>query len=322
MKRRLFLFEKPSQMEAFFKNGFLEKNDFAVIAPSYLSYYFDYDQKTTNKITNYIPRYILNKKSYGCNDILYSFENKIYKKKFKLFENIINENKNIREKSLKKIKLLINNVDEIYCACDSGFSGTRGFDFKMEKYFDINILENSKKTYYIDMYFEPTPNKNSLLLDNEKYIEGKNSYIKKDYFNYNFNINSFKYYTAYIKKKGILMKKPLTINMILVLLIIKNHIFYEYDLFEYMAQREIGTFAFKDNILEELILYKLVEKKSDLLFLTHVGADFLKDNIKENNFNNIGINLCSNISDNFYNLEMFKEKYNKILINIFKKNGD
>jgi hypothetical protein len=325
MKRRLFLFEKISQIKSFFNNGFFKKNDIAIIAPSYLSYSFTY--KGTTKTINNKIKYKRNNESYGNNNKFYTFTDEINMRESFLLSKLLKDNNDSsRLNALKKIKEFVNQFHEIVYMTDNDYTGARAFNFKLEKFLGIDIKENKDKIYHVSLCsYAKKEVKKSLqlktkILESNIYLYHTKCYLKKDFFDYNFNVNSNKYYTQYLKKKGVDLKTPLSRNCIQILLKLKKTNMKSSDLLDYCVNNNISNCGTISIVLNHLIHNKLIEENKSVYQLSFLGKTFLNENIESLNYYNLSNKLIRNMQDVFYDMDLFKRKYNKIIKNIFKEN--
>ena len=330
MKRKLFFVEKPFAAQSF--SFLLEKQDMAILAQSISAYKFDYKNinYSNSPYTKETPLYKENKNfthSVFNTNAFFQNENRIELPH--LLEILkLKENKN-KEVLKRKIKEFFLNFDEIIFACDYDHTGWRGFEFKMFYFFELgeewidffnsyNIKISIIKTYSYD--------KNSLIksfkerkniFDSDYYLL-KEGYIKKDFFEYNYNLNSFLFFYNIFKKLNIDNKNiVLTKNHIATLFLLKSEKFTEHDIMGIMSKRNIGQESSYSEIVYNLSFLKLTQKRNEFVFLSEQGELFLSLLHKKINDPYLNIRLQKDHKE--LSVEDFKIKYEKYLYEVFSK---
>lgn len=334
-KPKLFICEKPLMADKV--SLLMEEGDVVILAQSISSYKFDYGK-------------LLYK------DSPYKDLNPIYKKNINYNSNIFNAvnwnnkaEKIICEK-LREIEVsgdIKNSIDylrtfsEIIFACDYDFTGLRGFDFKMSKFFNFgndwqtllklnSIIVKVMKTLATDENSMINGFKNRCNMEgNDEISIIRNSYIKKDYFEYNYNLNSILFFNKCLKdidKKiydsdNILLTK----NYIWALIKISKEELNESDLIKKMSLSDIGSVVSRSEILNNLSKFGLIiflndskETVGTHVILTESGSALVKKFHKRLDDPFIGIRLSEDILSEL-SVSDFKSKYERYLYLTFSK---
>ena len=331
MKRKLFFAEKP--MAAKQLSTLLEKQDMIILSQSIAAYNFDYiDINYSNApYTKLNPLYKENKKFtnslFNTNAFFYNqsrIESPILLEIIKLKNN--NEYKKEYERKVKEFFL---NFDEIIFACDFDISGWRGFEFKMINFFGlgenwINFFESynikisiikidSFDEKSLKRYYEERKD-----IYNSDYYLLKEGYIKKDFFEYNYNLNTLLFFKKTLKKLNIDSDNiVLTKNHIATLFLLKEKKFNEEELTKLMTERKIGQICTIPEIIYNLSLLKLTKKENKFILLSEQGELFLTFLHKKINDPYLNIRLQNDYKK--LSVEDFKVKYEKYLYEVFSK---
>ena len=354
-KNKLYLCEKPSSAMSF--NFLLSEGDLIIIACGTASYKFDYQNVSFSEApyTNEIPQY----KAHDENKVTpltISAWNSKERFEIETFINIVNLNKD-KVKNKLKIDLITNefldNFDEIIFACDSDITGVRAFCFKFEKFF--NLGENWKeklrnKKIQISAINYSSLDKNSILKynlektdlnDNEIFNILENSFIKKDFFEYNYNLNSILFFNDALSLPNHFKEQYdfiLTKNYILTLFLIKDKKSICSD-YLHTTMKDIGNLISHHTIIDNLLKIGLIredrnnplESKFDSLHypyeITNIGKGFIKNLHKKVNDPHLGKRLKKDNIDNHYGckdsngltVNDFKIKYEKYLYAVFSR---
>tara|TARA_Y100000034_G_scaffold64752_2_gene78326 strand:- start:9715 stop:10737 length:1023 start_codon:yes stop_codon:yes gene_type:complete len=330
MKRKLFFVEKPCAAQSF--SFLLEKQDMAILAQSIAAYKFDYKNINYSNApyTKETPLYKENKKfTHSIFNTNAFFQNKNRMELPYLLEILkLKENKN-KEVLKRKIKEFFLNFDEIIFACDYDYTGWRGFEFKMFYFFELgkewidffnsyNIKISIIKTCSYD--------KNSLIksfkerknIFESDYYLLKEGYIKKDFFEYNYNLNALLFFNNILKKLNIDNKNiVLTKNHIATLFLLKSEKLTEHDIVEIMSKRKIGQASNYSEIVYNLSFLKLTQKRNEIVSLSEQGELFLSFLHKKINDPYLNIRLKNDYKE--LSVEDFKIKYEKYLYEVFSK---
>ena len=349
-KVRIFACEKPHSLKhissSLNKSGELGENDFFIITPSTASFKFSYPKIIGLKDAPYVN---LNPE-YKCLFAEYGQYGKVYDRNGKLVDNelseILNEYHSIKSKnyvfkdSLRKSKerycnYLENNVLEIINFCDHGHTGARGFKFHFEKYHGLLSLERLKAIYDVKVsvvrclaYDEKTvikSYKSRFDYSDESSIFMIDYFRKKDFLDYNFNINSMLYLGNTLRHSGIYLNDFINRNMLYTLLIIDEmEKATEPSVIEIMEKNNIGSCASRATIIEKLYDYEFVE-------LIKTGVNHKKSYIRLSDcaklfLSNLHPSLKSyKVASKFYkktgelSLKEFKVEVSKYLNNVFEK---
>lgn len=371
-KRILFICEKPSMAKQL--SVIINENDNIILAQGTASYIFDYQSVNFSKspYTKEEPLYKFNLNSNNINFSISCWDsnsNSVHNPLLKKFFELKNEKNFDSEKGKKIVEEFFIQYDEIVYACDMDLTGYRAFDFKFEKYFNLgkdwisffeklNIKVTGMKIYcfdktYLKKYYQQREQlKNNLFFNNLK-----DSYIKKDFFEYNYNLNSILFFNDALKQAGYIKNEHhnvLTKNYILTFFLIKNNEnLFEYDIYEKMIKNEIGACVSTTVIIENLLNMNLIEKNLEISMLkvykestlyparnhvyyayklTELGERFINNLHKKLNDPNLAIRLLLNNFSNInylknhqkklaenLSVEDFKLKYEKYLYNAFSK---
>lgn len=354
-KRTLFVCEKPSVAEDL--SVIMGESDKAILGLGAVIYKFNYqDVKfSESPYTKEEPKYKLSLDTLsGANHFHYGVWNNTKEKSddinLKEYFELVKKN-SFNKKTIECLFNFFNDFDEVVYACDNNATGCRSFCFKFEKYFNlgknwINYFEDrnikmtamyiflNDKTSLKKAYGERTPIKNS-----EYFQSLVDDYIKKDFFEYNYNLNSILFYSDALRKVGYIKDenyKVLTKNYILSLYLLQeNENLLKDDFIDKMEERKIGTSRSRNLIIENLLKMNMIKDINDgnriSLMLSNLGKSFLNLLHKKVNDKYLGIRLSQ---DRFYNsnhikknlentaqmsVEDFKSKYEKYLYNTFSK---
>jgi DNA topoisomerase IA len=352
-KRTLFICEKPNAAKSI--QIIMKQQDTVILAQCIAAYEFDYQDISFSEspYTKEEPKYKfkgnnLNVFNVGSVD----FEGKyidcpqlinIYNLKQK-----INKEKEFQHKFENEIEKYFSQFNEIIYICDPDLSGYRGFTFRMEKYFELgenwidyfeklNIkitaikLEAFNNDMLIKSYNERTNFKNNEFL---KML--KSNYMKKDFFEYNYNLNSILFFNNALNMVGHIKKDTdvtLTKNYISTLFLINKTKLSEGDLIIHMERNYIANPSSLTTLIDNLKLMNLIFVNDLKKFeLTEKGTNFISKMHNKINDSQIGLRLLlNNFEDssqiygfgkqklNNLSLKDFKIKYEKYLYNTFSK---
>ncbi len=345
-KPKLFVCEKPQQAQ--FITELMKKNDVVILAQSIAAYQFDYQEiKFKNApYTRETPKYKKNKKYK--NDV-FNIGRWDYKKNY-LECPILNKIGELNEFS-EIIKEYFNQFSEIIYSCDCDLTGYRGFSFRMSEFFKLGYNwidffdENNIKLTVMEIEAFDTKSLNNsyqdrLPIKNNKSMEDlKNSYMKKDYFEYNYNLNSILFFNQALKDVGYIKDSNhhvLTKNYIWVLFELSKNKLSIFNLIKKMERNYIAQNASRNQLLKNLKSMNLINYddliENSSIEISDIGIKFINRIHKKANDPFIGLRLLQNNYKNlfdFYGLDKnkannmsyldFKIKYEKYLYNTFSK---
>jgi hypothetical protein len=344
-KPKLFVCEKPNSAKSI--QSITSEGDVIILAQCTAAYHFDY-QSINFKDAPYskeIPKYKYNKK----------FKNTIFN--IGVFDNKGNHSDSPTLISIEKNKTaeemdeFFENFSEVIFACDSDLSGYRGFSFRMKYFFNlgenwINYFEKkfisltTVKIKAFDRNSLRNSYKNRKEIKNNKEMERfKDNYLKKDYFEYNYNLNSMLFFNQALADIGYVKngsENLLTKNYIWLALYLSKKESSESELIYNMERAYIANACSRHAIIENMIVMNLIErancKKGKILRLTRLGFDFINKLHKKVDDPFIGLRLILNNHEYRYfihgtqraksenlSLDSFKEKYEKYLYQTFSK---
>jgi hypothetical protein len=353
-KCKIFFCEKTGDAQEILKR--IGKNgDISISTPTVRSYSFSYPKKipyNTIPVRDLIPEY----KNNFIHSVVYGF---VYLKKedgsiekteinplinyLKLKFQIEKSESSFhsKEKSVdlrNKAQEYIESFGEIVYACGNDLSGLRGFDFYFEKYleyynYEFNLDYKNIKITYIDSSCMNTTienefSKKSIFIDNEKVNDFRNSYKKKDFFEYNFNVNSLVIIGDILRKNGFISNCILTKNLFLTLLIIqKIGKCNEHQLIDEMNKLDIGNVASHIHIIETLYdngliwygLYKNSNQEKKCIMLANETESFFEYIHPKMKDFKMSINVMDDVKNPDIDLMFFKEKYGNKLQTMFSK---
>lgn len=330
MKRKLFLTEKPDSAENL--SFLLKKQDITILAQCIGGYKFNYiniDYSNT-PYTKLNPLYKENVKfihSIFNTNAFFQNKNRI---EFPYLLEIINSKENKNKEDLKrKVEEFFINFDEIIFACDYDHIGWRGFEFKMTYFFKlgekwINFFNSCDIKISIMKIF--SYNKKSLkksfmkrknIQDSDCHLL-KESYIKRDFFEYNYNLNSLLFFNKILKKIEIDNKNiTLTKNYIATLFLLKEGKMLEKDLITFMREKKVGESSIFFEIIYNLRSLNLIKREGHFISISNKGKLFLSFLHKKSNDPYLNIRIIKDINE--LSLEDFKIKYEKYLYQLFSK---
>lgn len=331
---KLYISEKPVQSQVLIKT-LGKEGDVFMLAPSIINFKFKYpsylsykDYPFSNKLTEYklmsesklfeFPFKIIT--SNGVKDI----ENISSKKVFDLLtQSYIDEYKLAKERN--KLIDYFQQFDEIIVATNADYTGTRAFDLYVSDFLNHHFELNKNVTrIWINSFDEveliKSFNEREDINRSEKNNKARDYYKNKDFFSYNFNINSLMIFDDMLKKVGSYSDDILlTYNMLQTLLLLKNKI-KQKDLLIKMENVRIGTVASRAVMLETLFEFGLIKiiKKSNgdnLYILTEESFTLL--NLIHNKIKSITPEKLQ--KDLSMEHEDFKDKYSRKIATYFKK---
>lgn len=340
---KLIVCEKPAQANKY--QPFLNKNDKIIIAPCVVGYRFLFDKELKfNELPffNHSPQYKKNIAAYE--------EYKATKWIKSLFITAFDQDKRLdhplfinfhKEKSRntktelyaslkREIHEFLSSFDEIIFACDTDHTGVRGFDFLFKYYYEINNIEdfcnqnnielNSYENYCLsDKEIKKGIKNKKRFYESTIYNQGRVFYQNKDYFEYNYSLNSLlllnkAYYLSFDKYPNHIITK----NFIQTLFYIKeNNSLTEGKIIGHMNKSEIGNPASRTEILLKLYDLNLVKKTEKNVFLSNEGATFM--DLLHRKLNDP--HLAKRLENDYENLthSEFRDKYGKYLKTVFSK---
>ena len=345
-KPKLFVCEKPQQAKIITK--LMNQNDIVILAESISAYKFDYQEIKFKDApyTREIPKY---KKNTKYRNDMFNVGSWDYKKNY-VECSILNQIEELNEYT-ELIKEYFNQFSEIIYSCDYDLTGYRSFSFRMNYFFKLGsnwidfFEENNIKLTVMDIkaydikslnnsYQERLPIKNNKDMENLK-----NNYMKKDYFEYNYNLNSILFFNQALKDVGYIKDSNhhiLTKNYIWVLFELSKNKLPFFNLIKKMERNYIASAASRDQLLKNLKSMSLINYddliKNSSIEISELGIKFINRIHKKANDPFIGLRLLQNNYKNlfdFYGLDKnkannisyldFKIKYEKYLYNTFSK---
>jgi len=343
-KKKLFVCEKP--MAAKLISSIMSDDDIAILAQGTAAYQFNYQEISFKEspYTREIPKYKKNN-NYEFFDIV-TFDNK-----GNSFEcPTLKEIRNLDQYS-EIIKEYFAQFSEVIYCCDYDLTGYRAFSFRMEFYFKIgdnwedffeknNIKLSVIKINAFDSEMLKESYKERLLIKGNVELESlKSNYIKKDYFEYNYNLNSMLFFGQALREVGYIKGDHdflLTKNYIWVIFELNKNKLNLSTLLKKMENKNIASSASRKQLLKNLKLMGLIKEDNSFsnkcLELSQLSLDFIKKLHKKvddpfislrllhNNFE-YGYNISGLKIKNVENLSIldFMEKYEKYLYNTFSK---
>lgn len=344
---RLFICEKKFQAKIYLDH--LNEDDAIILCPTITSYLFDYPEKLTFSDLPYCdhtPSYKANKERNPewlyCHHTLFLTQEKEIAHPVLLdyFNRALTTNRS--DDSFKRAKSVIHDFigsfDEIVFACDPDISGLRGFDFFFEKYLEVgNLAEfgqlhGAKITACIAKYgmddksIIRTISERSDFFENTSIHNIRLSYQKKDFFEYNYNLNSLLLLNkAYFLASGEYLNRILTKNHIQTLFLFADQQERKESIHFTMDKLFIGSPASRIEIVENLIITKMLhceEKKPHYVgtyTITNLGQKFLSNLHRKVNDPHLAERLGKDTFDAHMPLDDFKLKYSKYLKVVFSK---
>lgn len=324
---KIFMTEKPSQAQDIAK-ALAKEGDVIIVIPSIAGYKFKYPDNITPlnfPFLNDSPKYKVAEASLlgfpfkQIKDSDYIDVEEI--SSLKLFNLIHEEDVFKEEVELERKKLLdyFKSFDEVVIANDPDHSGTRGFDLYVCIFLNEFITNFHKKISRImpngmsDECLKKAFASRSLIEESLLYKNTQNYYRNKDFFNYNFNVNSSITFDGLLKRNGWLIdKQPLTYNMIQSLMLIDKPLT-DGQLIKALHDNEIGSPASKGEIVGMLFKYKLIRKTDKKSYITKLGKILLDSIPYEKNIDNFEL-----IKDYEMPEIEFKEKYTEKIKNYFE----
>lgn len=344
---KLLICEKQSCAIEYIKH--LNKEDSILLCPAVVSYLFSYDRELYFKDlpfyeekSKYKENITIYQNGYNESWFLkqhsseYNLDNSKGFKNELIYNFFIEKNKNQNSKECKKLEKLIHqyfaSFDEIIFAYDLDHTGVRGFDFLFKYFYNIPNLKvfchnnNIKlKSYEFERIHNLTINEpNKFIKDfntSEKINNLRIAYKNKDFFEYNYNLNSLmlfnKIYFNIFKEYP---KHIMTKNFISTLFIFKDSEYIDIiKIITTMTQKEIGNPASRNLIIEKMIELRLIEADNNLnsYKITKEGRvmlSFLHRKVNDPH-------LTNRIYVDNYKLSTFdfKIKYGKYLKTVFSK---
>jgi hypothetical protein len=335
MKNKLFiqqaLFDSPPYQLL------MNEGDQTIIINQTFSYNFKYKNVKFSEApyTKEKPQYNNNAHKENSLFNLITLDHKTIPQNNSILTNFFELNYDINKKSsYKSLDLIIeffSSFDEIIYICDLSPSGCRGFDFKFQKYFKLGedwITFFKKIGIKVSVMKRESIDKHSLIKSFEKrdnienskeYNIAKESYLKKDFFEYNYNLNSILFFNDVLNNIGYIKDSNqdnivLTKNYILILfLIYNNKSIHEDKIIELSHKIGVGHLSSKytskviiNSLLKmKLIKFKFLEpteiynnpnRKKDYLALSNIGLNFIN-------------NIHKKINDPYLSIRLLKDNY-------------
>lgn len=344
---KLLICEKQSCAVEYLKH--LNKEDSILLCPAVVSYMFNYDRelyfkdlpfyqetsKYKENITNYQNEY---EESWFLkqHSSEYNLDNNTGFKNELIYNFFIQKKQNQNSKECKKLEKLIHqyfaSFDEIVFACDLDHTGVRGFDFLFKYFYNIPNLKafchnnNIKlKSYEFKTIHNLTINEPNKYIKNfntsEKINNLRIAYINKDFFEYNYNLNSLmlfnKIYFNIFKEYP---EHILTKNFISTLFLFEHLEYIDINkILTSMRKKEIGHPASQNLIIEKMTQLRLIEKNnnSNSYKITKEGRvmlSFLHRKVNDPHLTNRVY-----VDHHKLSISDFKIKYSNYLSTVFSK---
>ena len=348
-KGKIFFCEKPAQakdiLKALGKNG-----DVSIICPATRGYTFNYPKRIQyNSIpaTNLKPEYNMELPFYAyfgfvfqkINDVIEKIEIKVLTDLHLAYKKI-NEYNELSQSEFHNVsreaRIYILSFEEIISACDNDLTGARGFSFYFEKYLDLNYNIPHENVTYLEFSsfdkksLDKTFINRKNIKKNKRYQCFIESYKKKDFFEYNFNVNSLVLFGELLRKTGFFSEFILTKNLLITLLLIekeKKIKMSEHRILDEMHKLMVGNCATRIDILKKLYdtgliwygLYKHNGKEKKCILLTDECNDLLSIIHPKIKDVKMSYNSMKDVRDSLVSVEEFKEKYSKKMEVMFNK---
>jgi DNA topoisomerase IA len=350
-KGKIFVCEKPSQAK-YVCEALATVDDIVIISPAVRSHSFIYPKKIKfNEIPaiDLKPKYKDNLPLYGNYGYVFKKNingkvNKVeqlelmnfYRLKTEQYSEYVLNNKS---EIIKKTKQYILSFEEIVCAMDNDLTGVRGFKFYMEKYLDFknyDFIDKHYKTKTTMLVFSACDkaslikafNIRESIKESSIFSALENSYIKKDFLEYNFNVNSMVLLGEILRKNGFFIDLILTKNLLITLLFIEKEITIpEHKLVDKMEELNVGNPASYSEIISVLydndLIHYLVKKVNGrdmkLLILPEDTKNILNDIHPKIKDFKISFNVINDVNNSSLSFKDFKDKYTKKLKTMFSK---
>jgi len=331
---KLFVCEKSDQAKKVMKT--LSFGDTLILAPSISAYLFKYPKQLHFKNTPFFdksPEYKINYESnYFLKSVVCIFKEDKQSESSILqnyLDSMRNNLPNIKESRDNLISFL-SSFDEIIYACDSDHTGMRGFDLLFSQYFKIPSLKsfsinNNVEFSFLNLlalddnslhcaYF----NKKSIFDPSSRVALLRNAYSKKDFFDYNYNLNSLMlieraYSLAFDSRPGM----TITRNMISLLTLLSKLNSDQHFYSHYLVKKNIGSPVSSNKIVELLLDIGLIEwlkeKHNQTIILSSKGALFLEKLHRRIKNPHLASTLFDDIYKDEFSCLDFKEKYSTYL---------
>lgn len=343
---KLFVCEKKSQAQHILHA--IENDDVIILCPTIGSYLYDYPNNlgfSNLPYTNYSPRY----KTESCE------HNSKYRKLFRT--TIISKKRSMESPLLLRYYTSLENgimddiervraevldflsgFDEVIFACDPDYTGVRGFDLLFENYFGIkNLKEFSENTQTLftasifnfvftgDCMSKAIETRSDFFL-NQSINKFRIWYKKKDFFEFNYNLNSLLTLNkAYLLAYGTYPNFLITKNVVLVAFMLSGDSMDISKLIHKLSEKEIGTPASRNEIIERMCDASILKLEHDEISgrktvrITKEGLAFLGNLHRKVNDPFLSERLYNDFKNYDLSLDAFKEKYSKYLSVVFSK---
>lgn len=346
---KLFVCEKPAAVNCI--TFLFEKNDNAIVIGNIAPFKFDYQDIKFSKApyTREIPQYKPNPYYQEPNffhDGLYGKDYRFgrgYKTDRFLNEYYFKKDTYGYEKNKEEILKFFSKYEEIIYFCSNDYSSYRSFDFRFSKYFGLGenwleiLNENNIKVSFVKVtaFYKEGIQKDfderTDFNNNPNVFKLKESYMKKDYFEYNYNLNSILFFNEILDKIGHVKSDKdttLTKNYILFLYLLSKQSYNFNELHTLRDTYYIGSISSFEYRFEKMIdmglltvdnkVYSITKKGLDFLTYLHkkIYDPYLNQRIISNNKDE---DCYKDIKDDYLNLEDFKVKYEAYLYRTFSK---
>ncbi|MFS1427341.1 hypothetical protein LMH73_009290 [Vibrio splendidus] len=224
----------------------------------------------------------------------------------------------------------LNEFDEIVYACDPDHTGVRGFDFLFGKYYGIKELAHFATQYHMTITacmltggisskcISKAVENRSCFFESTDIQRMRDTYLKKDFFDYNYNMNSILLLNkAYHITCGQFPNPVLTRNYIQTLFLIHEYSADINRVLHRMDQADIGTPASRNKIIINLTINGLVCESEGCYITTERGNSFILALHRKMNDPHLSERLMHDYTE--LTVNEFKAKYSKYLSSAFGK---
>jgi hypothetical protein len=345
---RLFVCEKRHQAELYLPH--IHKDDAIILCQTITSYLFDYPKKLafsqapySSQIPQYKPALVTPSNLYVRNIYTSYLTIKDGLQEHPLLKEYFDSTNNnppdtdITNKRDRVHKFLAS-FDEIIYACDHDLTGTRGFDFLFSKYYKIEDLTSFSLLHNINFStvafsggLDPESIKKGISERKDfftsKYIQFfREKYLKKDFFEYNYNLNSL----ILINKAYHLAIREFPFHLITKNFIQTLHILYidpipDHRLVKIMERKFIGQAASRSTIISKLIDLNLIllDKKNPRFEteykISPLGITFISLLHRKLNDPHLSERISRDLDNKKLSVKSFKEKYETYLSKAFSR---
>ena len=308
MSKKLFISEKPAQIKTVLKQcGHPEDDGLVFFAIG--SFLFDYPDHNLLELP-VLPsgpsyKYISNNKNNG---IVYNSKTNGFKKNEDSL--LLNNALKDPDKYRKDVEDFFSKYDEIVFAMDFDHTGVRGFIQHFSRLLGLNTLKEIFNNYNISIlnnYIYPISNAFIKRFEKSNYrdlMDFEEYFIKNDYEEYVFNINSYNFFHSIfenfhgLNEEGRIFTRK-HIYALIEFSNLKNDYSSEHNFLSIMSRKEIGSVLSRFEILNNLVSIGFLKREKSIIYLTKSGSDFC-NKMKSMSF--------ENIDDILFAFEIFSRK--------------